>query len=135
MNTVYDRAEVLCAILVLGGLSTVPDRNGILDASLEAVADHLPEPLRSGLYFSLTSVGRRAHGLADIISAAMETGLTEWNGGRMDDLRLKLSFDGARTEAVAHGSTTKGFIEIGRNLALEIGQRVTAVNRGSPTNP
>jgi hypothetical protein len=98
MNTIYDHAEVLVALIVLGGLSSVPDRQGILDRALEKTMSDLPETLQKALFFSNTAVGRRALDLPKIVSAAMETGLFEWNGGRMDDLKPKLTINEAREQ-------------------------------------
>jgi hypothetical protein len=124
MNTVYDHAEVLVALIVLGGLTSVPDRQGILDRALEKTRSDLPEALQNALFFSNTSVGRRALDLHKIISAAMETGLFEWNGGRMDDLKPKLTINEAREQAIMHGHSTIIFTGIANKLAAAVSEEI-----------
>jgi hypothetical protein len=127
MNTVYDHAEVLVALIVLGGLTSVPDRQGILDRALEKTSSDLPEALQNALFFSNTSVGRRALDLHKIISAAMETGLFEWNGGRMDDLKSKLTINEAREQAIMHGYSTITFTLIANKLAVAVSEEMRLI--------
>jgi hypothetical protein len=128
MNSIYDHAEVLVALIVLGGLTSVPDRHGLLDRALEKTSSNLPERLQKALFFSNTSVGRRALDLHKIIAAAMETGLFEWNGGRMDDLKPKLTINEAREQAILHGYSTITFTEIANKLAAALNEEIRLIS-------
>jgi hypothetical protein len=127
MNTVYDHAEVLVALIVLGGLASVPDRQGILNRALEKTSSDLPETLQKALFFANTSIGRRALDLHKIVSGAMETGLFEWNGGRMDDLKPKLTINEAREQAIIHGYTTVTFAAIAAKLAAAVNHEMNSM--------
>lgn len=118
--TVYDQAEVLTALLVLGGLCRVPDHSGILDRALRRCHDDLPAELRSTLSYSETSVGLRCLELPTIVLAGLETGLFAWTDRGMAVLQLRLSPSLAREEAVAHGALISTYLEIGKQLSNAI---------------
>ncbi|TLX17048.1 hypothetical protein [Rhizobium sp. MHM7A] len=93
MSNVYEQAEVLTSLLVLGGATDIPDHSGILDRALGEVGQGLPAPLK--LTFATTSVGFRCFELPDIILACHETGLVEWQHGDMRVLKLRLPIEHA----------------------------------------
>jgi hypothetical protein len=94
-------------------------------------SSNLPETLQKALFFSNTSVGRRALDLHKIVSAAMETGLFEWNGERMDDLKPKLTINEAREQAILHGYSTITFTEIANKLAAALNEEIRLISNYS----
>jgi hypothetical protein len=117
MAGVYDKAEILMSLLVLGGAHVIPDHGGILDRALAEFSQTLPAPLQ--LTFSTTGVGFRCFELPDILFACQETGMVEWETGDMRILRIKLPLDQASEIAFTNHSIV-AYQKIGQELVVAI---------------
>ena len=102
MSRVYEKAEVLMSLLVLGGASVIPDHGGFLDRALNQFQSELPSSLN--LSFLNSMVGLRCFELPDIIMACHETGMVEWQHGDMRFLKPLLPMTHAAEIAFEHGS-------------------------------
>jgi hypothetical protein len=125
MSGIYDDAEVLCSLLVLGGATSFPDHSGILDRALHATVGESYKHLN--LSFSTGSVGFRCFELPEIIMASQETGMIEWRIGDMRYCVLKISVEEAREIAIMV-DTISSFEVLGQRL-------VDALNSHSVTSP
>lgn len=116
MPSIYEQAEILTALLVLGDLEIVPDHGGILDRALNRIYRDNKTASLLDLSFSTTSVGFRCFELPAIIRASIETGMMGWQSSDMRHLRLKLPVNFAQEIAYNYGPVA-AFIDAGKVLA------------------
>lgn len=127
MAKIYEHAEILMSLLILGGATAIPDHNGIFDRALSEVCQRLPAPVK--LTFSTTSVGFRCFELPDIILACQETGMVEWQDGDMRVLKPLLPLIDAVEIAFTYNSINS-FQETGNRLVAAL-ERIDAEYKSS----
>jgi hypothetical protein len=135
MTSRYEQAELLTALWKLGAADDdkgdrLPTSHGILDRALEAFHGSLPDPLKSGLSFGLTSVGLRCFELPAILLAAQEAMLTTEPNPTYHSAIVTLDEDASRQIVIAHGLTTDEAISLGRSLHSQV-ERFRRSERGS----
>ena len=120
-NRIED-AKLLTSLWLLGGerLIRMPTSHGILDRALLALQARLPEPLRSSLTFSNTSVGLRCLELPAILLAAQEALLTSEPNPTYLATDVMLDEDGARQIVLGADLSTRQARELGGLLRSEV---------------
>jgi len=118
----YVKAELLAALWKLGGVrdERLPTSHGILDRALKQCLGELPEQLRSGLTFGVTSVGLRCYELPDILLAAQEAMLTSEPNPTYLASIVTIDESRARQIAVSYGMSTGQAKSIGERLRAAV---------------
>jgi hypothetical protein len=118
MSGRYDKAELLVALWRLGegDEKRLPTSHGILDRTLKDCLGEIPQELRDGLSFGVTSVGLRCYELPDILLAAQEAELTTEPNPTYLSSMVTLDEVTARQVVVSHGLSTAEAVRIGTHL-------------------
>jgi len=118
----YVKAELLAALWKLGGIKDerLPTSHGILDRALKECLGDLPEQLRSGLTFGVTSVGLRCYELPDILLAAQEAMLTSEPNPTYLSSIVTIDDSRARQIAISYGMSSNQAKLIGERLRTAV---------------
>lgn len=116
----YAAAELLVALLRLGGMSRIPGDSGRLDRALHGVRERLPGAL-SDLSFGNGSVGLRCYELPDLLLRGQEALLLSILPPAFNDYAIELSEEDARVTMIQNGLSTEDGKRIGGELVGALG--------------